>query len=323
MFTEIWQKNDTESGGGRRREHTKSDLPGVRNSIGKQKQNYQNSNQRKHKEDHNGEVGEGRKKGKAINEEHYDNMSSDGSSSSSLTTFASDSDVDIQEGLKIVGIVMVFLFILMLLRVCCIVFIDVAILRDFGSLMRIFSEFRRTFCPWWHPRTQPEENDDIQEAAASGDPEVTVISIDDLLVGLTQQQKQELLASILSSKVVCEVELEKLKSRDVERLEHDIEEDFEQTKHEVVCPICINPIELGSHVVDLDSCMHIFHKDCLSQWLSTHTRDCPYCRTEILSQEMIDEAYRIREEEGSDASEDDRVIRCPNPSTEQHDRREP
>jgi Ring finger domain len=66
------------------------------------------------------------------------------------------------------------------------------------------------------------------------------------------------------------------------------------SKHEVVCPICINDIEVGNHVVTLTHCDHKFHKDCLSQWLSTHSRDCPYCRTEIISQEMLEEAYQLR-----------------------------
>jgi hypothetical protein len=62
----------------------------------------------------------------------------------------------------------------------------------------------------------------------------------------------------------------------------------------MVCPICINEIEVGNHVVSVPGCDHKFHKGCLSQWLSTHTRDCPYCRAEIISQEMLDEAYRLR-----------------------------
>lgn len=61
-----------------------------------------------------------------------------------------------------------------------------------------------------------------------------------------------------------------------------------------MCPICIHDIEVGDDVAVLSACNHIFHRDCLSEWLSTHTRDCPYCRTEIISQEMMEEAYRLR-----------------------------
>jgi hypothetical protein len=66
------------------------------------------------------------------------------------------------------------------------------------------------------------------------------------------------------------------------------------SRNSTMCPICIQDIEVGSEVVMLSACSHIFHRDCLSEWLSTHTRDCPYCRTEIVSQEMMEEAYRLR-----------------------------
>jgi hypothetical protein len=123
-------------------------------------------------------------------------MSSGGGSSSDL--FASSSDVDIHEGFKIVGIVLGFLFFLVVVRICCIGFIDLAILGDSGSLMKFFSELRRWFLPCWHPRTQPQQ---VPTAPIPGTAEPGVITIDQLLMGLNKQEKQELVASILTSKV--------------------------------------------------------------------------------------------------------------------------
>lgn len=66
------------------------------------------------------------------------------------------------------------------------------------------------------------------------------------------------------------------------------------SRNSTMCPICINDIEAGNEVATLSTCSHIFHRDCLSEWLSTHTRDCPYCRQEIISQEMMEQAYILR-----------------------------
>ena len=65
-------------------------------------------------------------------------------------------------------------------------------------------------------------------------------------------------------------------------------------KDEVVCPICIADFEEGDEVVHLTTCEHKFHVHCLSQWLSTNKKDCPYCRKEILTKEIIEEAHVLR-----------------------------
>lgn len=63
---------------------------------------------------------------------------------------------------------------------------------------------------------------------------------------------------------------------------------------QLVCPICIHSINKGDTVSTTGFCHHVFHHDCLSAWLSTHSRICPYCRREILTQEMLNEANRIK-----------------------------
>lgn len=63
----------------------------------------------------------------------------------------------------------------------------------------------------------------------------------------------------------------------------------------LLCPICIHDLEVGQNVISLAStCQHRFHSQCLVEWLCAHTRDCPYCRTEILTQEMLRHAYQRR-----------------------------
>ena len=69
-------------------------------------------------------------------------------------------------------------------------------------------------------------------------------------------------------------------------------------------------------------CHHVFHQQCLSAWLSTHSRICPYCRGEIITQQMLNDAHQTRiarqateewdllddEEDDDDDEEDDDEI---------------
>ena len=107
-------------------------------------------------------------------------------------------DVDIKKAFSIVGIVVLFFMFLVILRYGCIIFIDVVILRDSASLMRTLSDLRRKFVPWYHPRTQPQGATQGSADVESGQ---ELISMDRILSGLTPQQKKDLLASILTTKV--------------------------------------------------------------------------------------------------------------------------
>lgn len=213
-------------------------------------------------------------------------------------------DVDIKKAFSIVGIVVSFLMFLVILRYGCNIFIDVFILRDPASLMRAFSDIRRKFVPWYHPRTEPQGA--MQESAdvESGQ---ELINMDRILSGLTPQQKKDLLASILTTKIVTLEDILAWKAKDPqssvsgsvasERPSSDggkTDLSGSSSRNSTMCPICIHDIEVGNEVVMLSACKHIFHRDCLSEWLSTHTRDCPYCRTEIISLEMMEEAYALR-----------------------------
>jgi hypothetical protein len=120
--------------------------------------------------------------------------------SGGLTPDFSESDVDIKKGFGIVGIVFLFLMTLVILRLGCNFFIDVVILRDNESLIRAASQLRRVSYPWWHPRTQPQGAPAVP-TPSSPTSTTELVSMDRLLMGLTPQQKQELLASILMSKV--------------------------------------------------------------------------------------------------------------------------
>jgi len=58
------------------------------------------------------------------------------------------------------------------------------------------------------------------------------------------------------------------------------------------CPICIQDIEVGDQVYHCNHCQHLFHFDCMLGWVGTGSTLCPYCRREIVSRKMLEQAYR-------------------------------
>lgn len=52
------------------------------------------------------------------------------------------------------------------------------------------------------------------------------------------------------------------------------------------CRICLDPFAEGEtlmHSIDVDSCRHVFHEECLCQWLvKQNTTACPCCRREFV-----------------------------------------
>jgi hypothetical protein len=46
------------------------------------------------------------------------------------------------------------------------------------------------------------------------------------------------------------------------------------------CVVCCERLETSETVVQLPTCAHIFHENCVMAWLKSHNT-CPYCRTEL------------------------------------------
>ncbi|KAJ5081685.1 hypothetical protein NUU61_009949 [Penicillium alfredii] len=44
------------------------------------------------------------------------------------------------------------------------------------------------------------------------------------------------------------------------------------------CLICLSDYEVAEEVRELAQCNHVFHKDCIDQWLTTGRNSCPLCR---------------------------------------------
>jgi hypothetical protein len=50
------------------------------------------------------------------------------------------------------------------------------------------------------------------------------------------------------------------------------------------CMICLSPYEMGETIAwaKAEECVHVFHKECITEWLLKDHDDCPLCRTNIL-----------------------------------------
>jgi hypothetical protein len=62
------------------------------------------------------------------------------------------------DALVLAGLVMSALIALVVLKFLLNGLVDLLILGDYGSIRRSLGSVIRIVCPWWHPRTQPEES---------------------------------------------------------------------------------------------------------------------------------------------------------------------
>jgi hypothetical protein len=44
------------------------------------------------------------------------------------------------------------------------------------------------------------------------------------------------------------------------------------------CLICLSDYEAAEELRQLTKCKHVFHRDCIDQWLTTGRNSCPLCR---------------------------------------------
>ncbi|KFK24068.1 hypothetical protein AALP_AAs60093U000100 [Arabis alpina] len=47
-----------------------------------------------------------------------------------------------------------------------------------------------------------------------------------------------------------------------------------------LCCVCLGEFELKEELVEMPSCKHIFHLDCIHLWLYSHST-CPLCRSSV------------------------------------------
>jgi len=65
----------------------------------------------------------------------------------------------------------------------------------------------------------------------------------------------------------------------------------EQVESNSLCSICFDGFSVNLEVLKLE-CNHLFHIDCIRQWLRLHS-NCPVCRSNVGSPEIITEEQEI------------------------------
>lgn len=95
-----------------------------------------------------------------------------------------------------------------------------------------------------------------------------------------------------------EEEFEKLKSR----CGHEVEAS-QQEYQGAECPICLCPFDEGNQVVQFRKCIHLFHTECLEQWLKINPT-CPMCKSEKRQEIIGDEENTATNVRVRDTSEE-------------------
>ncbi|WOH10396.1 hypothetical protein DCAR_0729864 [Daucus carota subsp. sativus] len=62
--------------------------------------------------------------------------------------------------------------------------------------------------------------------------------------------------------------------------------DSKNFKSESCCAICLEQLAHGDEARVLKRCMHVFHKDCIDEWLPNRSLTCPICRTCAVDHEV-------------------------------------
>jgi len=65
----------------------------------------------------------------------------------------------------------------------------------------------------------------------------------------------------------------------------------------ICCPICITEIGVGDRIYHCETCNSMFLFDCILEWLDTGSTLCPYCRGEMFTRAMLEEAYRKQQQQ--------------------------
>lgn len=183
-----------------------------------------------------------------------------------------------REALIIGASLMAMLVFFAVLRFSCNIFLDVFILDEMERARRTIREAFRSLCPWWHVRTNP-----------SGGQAIASNSTTPLERGGLVDSTDARPAVTLTSKILTRADLIQHKSRGfrggyrgttnpVQPQQHDVGSSL--SSYSIMCSICLHELHEGDHAY-VGNCNHIFHKDCMVQWVESKGRDCPNCRCEL------------------------------------------
>lgn len=185
------------------------------------------------------------------------------------------------------------------------------------------------FCVVWAPTLihrcrsfgRHDDEDSVVEAAGRAEAELIQNSIRRIMEGgilrsgvtrMSLDDRKEYIANVLMTKHVLlanetvpkeeegPAKEQNSKNNLVITRTGDVDADDDDSSQEQ-CTICLNNYEDGDEICWSHNkhCNHVFHKDCIAEWLLTH-EDCPCCRNDYLSFND-DEAEEVVEQSGTES----------------------
>lgn len=197
------------------------------------------------------------------------------SSNTSSSLQGTGNDLGGREALIIGAASMAMMIFLIMLRLACNSCIDLFLLGG----MRNVAEAFRTLFPAWHVRTNPEQATQSRTTTGAASTSSSRIALD---------------TKILTKTDLLEHKARYCSHRNNNNNNGNVSEEIVESSiasYSIMCSICLQELFDGDHVF-VGDCNHIFHKDCMLQWVvQSQGRDCPNCRCEIVPRQsavMVD-----------------------------------
>ena len=76
-------------------------------------------------------------------------------------------------------------------------------------------------------------------------------------------------------------------------------QNFYPNKMVICCSICLNDLNFSNHCISVLKCGHVFHYDCLQEWIRT-SKTCPECRCQIGKNSLVKKIYPKVSEDNAD-----------------------
>mmetsp|Transcript_14662 Transcript_14662/g.19137 ORF Transcript_14662/g.19137 Transcript_14662/m.19137 type:complete len:232 (+) Transcript_14662:308-1003(+) len=220
------------------------------------------------------------------------------------------SDFGYQESLLIGGSLIALMVGLMIMKYFLFVVLDVCCEVDGGTRRRVLRDFFRKLFPFWHVRTQPSATQQQQQQRDSDrvhSPPLTPERIREILPIHVLTEEEVKIWKEKHSKDNLDLEKQQETSQkeqhqpepepdqqsgdENKRGNSNCDESEESSQFSSrPCSICLQGMEVGDEVYKATSCGHIFHFNCLAQWVlssssssssNSNSFDCPNCRTQI------------------------------------------
>lgn len=203
-----------------------------------------------------------------------------------------------REALLIVLSICALLIIFVFLRFACNIAIDLFILCNLDSVRVTMSQWKDFFCPCFKRRMVNPLFEMPREGLTNGTEHP--LHIDSLLSGLsglTPVDRQRVLEFMMPFKIVSDEDLRQWKDRLVETASIqsgdrslDSNSVSINSKHAIVCSICIQDLEFGDEAIITMPCKHYFHRICIMEWVNGNHTECPYCRAAMFTRADVDNA---------------------------------